>query len=52
VVSEEAKPLGIVTRLVPAEELMKISQEFAAQIAQYPLNSSEAIQAVNISEHA
>lgn len=37
VVGEEAKQLGIVSRIVPAEELMKASQELASQMAQYPL---------------
>lgn len=37
VVGEEAKQLGLVSRMVPPEEVMKVSQELAAQMAQYPL---------------
>jgi len=33
----EAKQIGLVNQVVPAEELMKVSQEMAAQIAQYPV---------------
>ena len=32
----EAKEMGLVNQVVPAEELMKVSMEMAAQIAQYP----------------
>jgi 2-(1,2-epoxy-1,2-dihydrophenyl)acetyl-CoA isomerase len=37
VVGEEVKQLGIVSRVVPPEDLMKVSLELAAQMAQYPL---------------
>ena len=37
VMGAEAKQSGIVSQVVPPEELMKVSQELAAQIAQYPL---------------
>ena len=37
VVGEEAKQLGLVSRVVPPEEVMKVSQELAAQMTQYPL---------------
>jgi 2-(1,2-epoxy-1,2-dihydrophenyl)acetyl-CoA isomerase len=37
IMGTEAKQLGIVSQVVPPEELMKVSQELAAQIAQYPL---------------
>jgi enoyl-CoA hydratase/carnithine racemase len=33
----EAKQIGLVNQVVPAEELMKVSMEMAAQIAQYPV---------------
>ncbi len=32
----EAKQLGIVSRVVPPDKLMKVSQELASRIAQYP----------------
>ena len=37
VMGAEAKQLGLVSQIVPPEELMKVAQETAAQIAQYPL---------------
>lgn len=37
IVGEEVKQLGLVSRVVPAEDLMKVTQELAAQMAQYPL---------------
>ena len=37
VMGAEAKQIGLVNQVVPAEELMKVSQEMAAQIAQYPV---------------
>ncbi len=37
VMGTEAKQLGLVNQVVPADELMKVSQEMAAQIAQYPI---------------
>ena len=37
IMGTEAKQLGLVNQVVPAEELMKVSQEMAAQIAQYPV---------------
>jgi enoyl-CoA hydratase/carnithine racemase len=37
VMGAEAKQLGLVSQVVPPEELMKVSQELAAQMAQYPL---------------
>jgi enoyl-CoA hydratase/carnithine racemase len=36
VLGPEAKEMGLVNQVVPAEELMKVSMEMAAQIAQYP----------------
>jgi enoyl-CoA hydratase/carnithine racemase len=33
----EAKQIGLVNQVVPGEELMKVSQEMAVQIAQYPV---------------
>ena len=37
ILGPEAKLIGLVNQVVPAEELMKASQEMAAQIAQYPI---------------
>jgi 2-(1,2-epoxy-1,2-dihydrophenyl)acetyl-CoA isomerase len=37
IMGAEAKQSGLVNQVVPPEELMKVSQELAAQIAQYPL---------------
>ena len=37
ILGAEAKELGIVSRVVPGQDLMKVSQELAADIAQYPL---------------
>jgi enoyl-CoA hydratase/carnithine racemase len=37
IMGTEAKQSGIVSQVVPPEELMKVSLELAAQIAQYPL---------------
>jgi enoyl-CoA hydratase/carnithine racemase len=37
ILGTEAKLIGLVNQVVPAEELMKASQEMAAQIAQYPV---------------
>jgi 2-(1,2-epoxy-1,2-dihydrophenyl)acetyl-CoA isomerase len=37
IVGEEAKQLGLVSKVVPPEEVMKVSQTLAAQMAQYPL---------------
>jgi enoyl-CoA hydratase/carnithine racemase len=37
VMGAEAKQIGLVNQVVPAEELMKVSQEMAVQIAQYPV---------------
>ena len=37
VMGAEAKQSGLVSQVVPPEELMKVSQELAAQMAQYPL---------------
>jgi 2-(1,2-epoxy-1,2-dihydrophenyl)acetyl-CoA isomerase len=37
VMGAEAKQIGLVNQVVPAEELMKVTQEMAAQIAQYPV---------------
>jgi 2-(1,2-epoxy-1,2-dihydrophenyl)acetyl-CoA isomerase len=37
VMGAEAKQLGLVNQVVPGEELMKVAQELAAQMAQYPL---------------
>jgi enoyl-CoA hydratase/carnithine racemase len=36
-VGEEAKQAGLVSKVVPGEELMKAANELAAQMAQYPL---------------
>ena len=36
IMGTEAKQLGLVNQVVPAEELMKTSMDMAAQIAQYP----------------
>jgi enoyl-CoA hydratase/carnithine racemase len=33
----EAKQIGLVNQVVPGEELMKVCQEMAVQIAQYPV---------------
>jgi len=37
IIGAEAKQIGLVNQVVPGEELMKVSMEMAAQIAQYPL---------------
>ena len=37
VMGTEAKQIGLVNQVVPGEELMKVSQEMAVQIAQYPV---------------
>ena len=37
IVGEEARQSGLASRVVPPEEVMKVSQEMAAQMAQYPL---------------
>jgi 2-(1,2-epoxy-1,2-dihydrophenyl)acetyl-CoA isomerase len=37
VMGTEAKQIGLVNQVVPGEELMKVSQEMAAQMAQYPV---------------
>jgi 2-(1,2-epoxy-1,2-dihydrophenyl)acetyl-CoA isomerase len=37
VMGAEAKQIGLVNQVVPAEELMKVSMEIAGQIAQYPV---------------
>ena len=37
ILGAEAKQIGLVNQVVPAEELMKASQEMAAQIGQYPV---------------
>jgi 2-(1,2-epoxy-1,2-dihydrophenyl)acetyl-CoA isomerase len=37
ILGPEAKLIGLVNQVVPAEELMKASHEMAAQIAQYPV---------------
>ncbi len=37
VMGAEAKQIGLVNQVVPAEELMKVSREMATQIAQYPV---------------
>ena len=37
IVGEEARQSGLVSKVVPPEEVMKASREMAAQMAQYPL---------------
>jgi 2-(1,2-epoxy-1,2-dihydrophenyl)acetyl-CoA isomerase len=37
VMGTEAKQIGLVNQVVPGEELMKVCQEMAVQIAQYPV---------------
>jgi 2-(1,2-epoxy-1,2-dihydrophenyl)acetyl-CoA isomerase len=37
VMGVEAKQIGLVNQVVPGEELMKVTMEMAAQIAQYPV---------------
>ena len=37
ILGPEAKQIGLVNQVVPAEELMKASMDMAAQIAQYPV---------------